>query len=260
VSRRFDKVFVGSNHKMYKTNQQTMDYIAQLLDLTRKISRNELCLFILPPYTVLAEACRAVDHNQLWIGAQNMHWEAQGPYTGEISPLMLQEIGVDLVMLGHAERRQHFGEEDWMVNRRLLSSLAFGFHALVCVGDTAQEYQAGISAQVVDQQLQKDLFGLTFDQLGRIWVAYEPVWSIGEHGTVADPETANAMHTVIRESLGSLFPGKGETIPILYGGSVNRDNAVQLIQQPEIDGLFIGRAAWDAEQFYQIIQEVLAVK
>jgi triosephosphate isomerase len=257
VNRRFDKVYVGSNLKMYKTNQQTVDYVSQLQQLTRDIPRSELKLFILPSYTALADACRSADHELLWIGAQNMHWEAQGPYTGEISPVMLREINVDLVMVGHAERRQLFGETDWMVNQRLLSSLAHGFHTLLCVGDTAEDIRSGVSAEVLRKQLQRALYNVTTDQLEKIWVAYEPVWAIGEHGKPADPNYANEMHAVLRRSLADVFPGRQEMIPLLYGGSVDLGIGPNMLEQPEIDGLFIGRAAWDAAHFNQILRQVL---
>ncbi len=202
---------------------------------------------------------RAADHDLLWIGAQNMHWEAQGPFTGEISPVMLQEICIDLVMVGHAERRQLFGETDWMVNQRLLTSLNYGFQTLLCVGDTAEDIRFGSSIEVLSRQLQQALVNVCPHQIEKLWVAYEPVWAIGEHGQVAEPAYANEIHAVLRKTLKHLFPGMEERVPLLYGGSVNKNNGPDLIQQSEIDGLFIGRAAWEAPQFDQILRMVLPV-
>lgn len=259
-NQRFNRVFVGSNLKMYKTNQQTLDYLHRLQELTRDIPRDELTLFFLPSYTALADACRAADHNLCRIGAQNMHWEQQGRFTGEISPLMLAEIGVDLVMVGHAERRQVFGETDMMVNRRLLSSLAHGFQTLVCVGDTQQELHYRISADVLRQQLKTALYGVLPEQLDKVWLAYEPVWAIGEQGQPAEPCLANEIHAVLRQTLMDVYPGGNPNVPILYGGSVDLENIPGLMTQPEIDGLFVGRAAWDADRFNQIVRQALAIR
>ena len=259
-SARFQRVFVGSNLKMYKTNRQTLDFLHRLQELTRDIPRTELSLFFLPSYTALADACREADHNLCWIGAQNMHWEEQGRFTGEISPLMLAEIGVDLVMIGHAERRQVFGETDEMVNRRVLSSLAHKFQTLICVGDTQHELQYGVSADVLRQQLKIALFGVSAKQLEKVWLAYEPVWAIGEGGQPAEPGLANEMHAVLRQVLADLYPGKEQAVPILYGGSVDLENIEGLMEQPEMDGLFVGRAAWEADRFNQIVRKTLAAR
>ncbi len=258
MNRRFPKITIGSNLKMYQTNRQTLEFLGRLQELTHDISRSDLTLFILPSFTALADACRAADHTKVWIGAQNMHWEEQGQFTGEISPLMLQEIGVDVVMVGHAERRQYFGETDTMANHRVLSSLAHGFQTLLCVGDSLEDFQSGGSADALRRQLGAGLAGVTSEQAHRLWVAYEPAWAIGERGTVADPVFANEMHKTLREIVTGCFPDRGESVPILYGGSVNLGNAEALIHQPEIDGLFIGRAAWEANRFNQIIRQALA--
>jgi len=257
MTARFRQLYIGSNLKMYKTNRQTVELVQQIQTLTADLPRPYLRLFILPSYTALADACRLSNPDLLWVGAQNMHWEAEGPFTGEVSPLMLREIGVKLVMVGHAERRQLFGETDEQVNRRVISALQHGLHTLVCVGDTSLEKQAGVSQDRLRSQLLAGLMDLPPGQLDKLWVAYEPVWSIGVHGTPADPEFANTMHAVIRQTLGELFPSGWGEIPILYGGSVNLDNASDLISQPEVDGLFIGRAAWDAANFDRILRAVL---
>ncbi len=257
MTGHFKRVFIGSNLKMYKTNQQNLSYLSQLLELTKDISRSNLTLFILPSYTALAEMLRMANHSEILIGAQNMHWEDSGAYTGEISPPMLKELGVDLVMLGHAERRSIFGETDRMVNRRILASLAHGFITLVCVGDTTEDMTFGVSEERLRQQIKTALHGVDSSLFDKLWVAYEPVWAIGTGGRPADPEFASHMHRSIRNALNEIFPDHPNSIPILYGGSVNLENCAALINQPEIDGLFIGRAAWDAENFNRIIRSVL---
>jgi L-erythrulose 1-phosphate isomerase len=251
------KIWIGSNLKMYKNNQQTLDYLRQLQELTKDIQRKDLTCFILPSYTALADACRQTHKSFPLIGAQNMHWEEQGQFTGEISPKMLQEIGVDIIMVGHAERREIFGETDWMVNKRVLSSLEYGFQTLICVGETGADRSYGISADRLRQQLLIALHAVEGSRLEQLWVAYEPVWAIGEDGQVSEPGYANKMHIVLREALERRFPGNGHKIPLLYGGSVNLFNTASLISQPDIDGLFIGRAAWDAQNFNAIIRTAL---
>jgi len=257
MTSRSGRLYVGSNLKMYKTNRQTVEYIDQIHTLTGDLPRPPLQLFILPSYTALADACRQADPDLLWVGAQNMHWEAEGPFTGEVSAPMLREIGVKIVMAGHAERRQIFSETDEQVNRRVHAALANGFITLLCIGETQSERQAGRSEERLRIQLTAGLKGIPLDQLDQLWVAYEPVWSIGIHGTPASPEIANAMHTVIRQTLVDLFPSRQGNIPILYGGSVTPQNAADLVSQPEVDGLFIGRMAWDAVNFNRILRVVL---
>ncbi len=253
----FKKVFIGSNLKMYKTNQQNRAFVSQLLELTKDLTGSNLILFILPSYTALADICRLVDHSSILIGAQNMHWEDNGAYTGEISPLMLKELGIDLVMLGHAERRSIFGETDRMVNQRVKASLSNGFRTLLCVGDTAEDMFFGVSEERLRLQIKIALHGVESSFLEQLWVAYEPVWAIGAGGKPADPEFASRMQHSIRNTLNEVFPDHPNSIPILYGGSVNFENCSALISQPEIDGLFIGRAAWDAVNFNRIIRKVI---
>ena len=258
MSVRFSQVFVGSNLKMYKTIRQTLEYTACLQTLTGDIPRDSLRLFILPSYTALADACRTVDHSLIWVGAQNMHWADQGQFTGEISAPMLQEIGVDLVMAGHAERRVLFGETDEMVNRRVLACLSHGFQVLVCVGETAEDKSYRVSIERLAQQLKIALHNVRQESLSRVWLAYEPSWAIGEQGIPADPEYINDVHLELHQVLEKLFPSHGSRVPVLYGGSVGLNNAANIAQLPEVDGLFIGRAAWDAKQFNQIIRSIQA--
>lgn len=257
MTGRFSRVFVGSNHKMYKTNQQTVEYLRALQDLSADISRSDLSLFVLPPYVALADACRAVDPTMITIGAQNMHWEDQGEFTGEISARMLAAVGVSLVMVGHAERRRVFGETDEMVNRRALASLRHGFQTLICVGETAGNKRFGISKEQLSSQLKIALHRVEQHHWEKIWIAYEPDWAIGENGELADPRYVDQMHAWIHETLAQVSPKFGETVPVLYGGSVNLSNALDFISQPEVDGLFIGRAAWDAASFNAILRRII---
>lgn len=186
-----------------------------------------------------------------------MCWEDQGQFTGEISPLMLKEIGVKLVMIGHSERRHVFGETDAEENKKVKASLAHGFTTLLCIGETAEEKEFGISAEVLRTQLKVGFHDVSADQISNIWVAYEPVWSIGVNGTPASPDYAEEMHKVIKSTLREIFGEAADEIPVLYGGSVNPENSNQLIVQPSIDGLFTGRAAWDADKFDTLIRDAM---
>lgn len=251
------KLYFGSNLKMYKTIENTVNYLTELESLTKDISRDEIQMFIIPSYTTLDRASKAVDHNNIKIGAQNMHWEEEGQFTGEISPVMLKEVGCDLVMIGHSERRHVFNETDAEENKKVLSAINHGFIALLCIGETAEQKENGISAEILREQLKIGLHGTSVENIPQIWVAYEPVWSIGVNGTPATADYAEEMHVVIKGCLKELYGDRYEEIPVLYGGSVNPGNADELIQQPSIDGLFIGRAAWQADKFNPLIRSAI---
>lgn len=251
------KLYFGSNLKMYKGIGDTTEYLQNLVEKTKDIRRDEMELFIIPSFTTLESAVECCDRNYVRIGAQNMCWEEEGQFTGEISPRMLEEMGINLVMIGHSERRHVFGETDEEENRKVQAALKHGFKTLLCIGETADEKKYGISAEVLRTQLKIGFYGVDASCVGNIWVAYEPVWSIGVNGTPATAEYAEEMHQVIKETLAEIFGKAGETIPVLYGGSVNPGNANQLIVQPSIDGLFVGRAAWQADAFDQLIRDAI---
>ena len=251
------KLYFGSNLKMYKNVQDTVDYLKKLSDNTADLSRDDIQLFIIPSFTSLDRATASIDQNSILLGAQNMCWEDQGQFTGEISPLMLKELGIKLVMIGHSERRHAFGETDYEENKKVKASLNHGFQTLLCIGETGEQKEYGVSAEILRTQLKIGFHGVSKDQIGKIWVAYEPVWSIGVNGTPASPDYAEKMHKVIKETLHELFGDAGEEIPVLYGGSVNPGNACDLIVQPSIDGLFTGRSAWDADKFDALIRDAI---
>lgn len=253
------KLYFGSNLKMYKTIKDTVDYLNALVDNTKDICRDEIELFIIPSYTTLESATRKVDRKYVKLGAQNMCWEDEGQFTGEISPVMLKELGLDLVMIGHSERRHVFGETDIEENKKVKAALNHGFTTLLCIGETAQEKEFGISSEVLRTQLKIGFHNVPVSQAKNIWVAYEPVWSIGVNGTPASAGYAEEMHKVIKACLAEIFGEAAKDIPVLYGGSVNPGNANELIVQPSIDGLFTGRAAWQADKFDRLIRDAKAV-
>lgn len=252
------KLYLGTNTKMYKTIEMTMSFLSSLRDLTADISRDELELFVIPSFTTLYCARQCVTPEQIHLGAQNMGWEDEGQFSGEISPLMLREVGTEIVMIGHSERRHALLETDEMENKKVKCALRHGLTPLLCIGETGEEKNHGLSDEVLRTQLKIGLEGVSHDEAKSLWVAYEPVWAIGVGGVPASKEYAEEKHGVIRECLRELL-GKeaADSVPLLYGGSVNPRNAVELMPMENIDGLFIGRSAWDAENFNRIIRSVL---
>jgi len=250
------KLLIGSNLKMYKTIVETMVYLTQLQKLTTDLSRDDISVFIIPSYTSLPAASKIMG-GVLQLGAQNMSWEESGQFTGEISPVMLKELNLDIVEIGHSERRHVFGETDQDENKKVLAALNHGFTALLCIGETASDTELGISVEKLRIQLKVGLRGVHADLIDHLWIAYEPVWAIGVNGVPASPEYASNMHAKIHETLVEIFPEHNNNIPILYGGSVTQQNCNELIVQPFIDGLFIGRAAWNADDMNAIIRKVL---
>ena len=187
------------------------------------------------------------------VGAQNMHWADHGAWTGEVSPLMVKDCGATIVELGHSERRAHFGETDETVAKKVAAAVKHGLIALVCIGDTRSEYEAGATADVLARQTRYALRDVGRDAPGKVVLAYEPVWSIGEGGIPADPGFANAQHA---QAQGADRGDRRPPLPILYGGSVNPQNCCDLAAMSDIDGLFIGRSAWDPAGYIGIIDAV----
>ncbi|MCC7163093.1 MAG: triose-phosphate isomerase [Anaerolineae bacterium] len=250
------QVWLGTGWKMNHTSREAEDYATALAMFVRGQSLVTR-LFILPPFTALAVVAEILRDTQVMVGAQNMHWQSRGPFTGEISASMLAGCGAQLVELGHSERREHFGETDYSVNAKVHAALDANLVPLACVGEPGIEREFGVADEWVRRQVKIALHNVPSARLTRTIFAYEPVWAIGERGIPATPEQAAEMHRVIRNTLTELYgTGAAREIPILYGGSVNRDNAAGLLKQPNIDGLFVGRAAWQVDDFIQMIQLV----
>lgn len=252
------KLYLGTNTKMYKNIVQTTQYLIKLAELTQDIDRDLLELFVFPSFTALDAANKIVSEGGILLGAQNMCWEDEGQFTGEISPVMLKEVGVKIAEIGHSERRHIMGETDEMVNRKVLCALRHGLMPLLCIGETEEQKKLGISEEVLRLQLKIGLHHVNPSMASMLRIAYEPVWAIGVQGKPITLTYAAHMIAAIRDELSEIFGAFiAETIPILYGGSVNNENALRLIALPELDGLFIGRAAWDAVNFNMIIRDVL---
>lgn len=245
VSER--QFFFGTNLKMHQTASDTAAFLDGLFGAIGS-SDARVQFFVIPPFTSLATVAHHPARSVFWIGAQNMHWALAGAFTGEISAPMLQEFDVDLVLIGHAERRQLFGETDETVWRKVRTTLQQGMRALLCVGETASERDAGIGSRRVLEQLERAVAGLSTTEAHDLLIAYEPVWSIGEKGTPADPIEIRPVFEIMRRWLGDRF-GREVRPPLLYGGSVDLNNCAAFATAPEIDGLFVGRAAWTVSGF-----------
>ncbi|MBQ7650645.1 MAG: triose-phosphate isomerase [Victivallales bacterium] len=253
---------IAGNWKMNKTasaGAQLVNDIKAQFECGCKGCENGPEVLVCPPFTTIAAVIEAAKGSCLQVGAQNIHWEESGAYTGEISAEMLNELGVSYVIIGHSERRQYFGETDETVNQRVRAALAHNIKVIICVGETLSQRIAGITSAVIEIQVRKALAGLTKEDMANVVIAYEPVWAIGT-GKVATEEEAEEVHKDIRALLRKLFdcPCVAENTRILYGGSMNDKNAAGLLAQPDIDGGLIGGAALKPAAFATIIKAALA--
>jgi L-erythrulose 1-phosphate isomerase len=245
--------WIGTSWKMNKTRAGANAF-SNTLKISPLAQTTSAQLFVVPPFPYIAETAQILTGTTVLTGAQNMHWEDQGAWTGEISPLMVKDCGASLVELGHSERRTYFGETDETVALKTRAALKHGLTALVCIGDTREEFEQGGTSQALEKQVRALLKYVSDDSRGKVLIAYEPVWSIGVGGTPATPDFANQQHMKIADLVVQLT---GHRLPILYGGSVNSENCNALASQSHIDGLFIGRAAWDANNYLEIVSSVL---
>ncbi len=217
-------------------------------------SRDDVEVVVCPPFVSLAAVREIVRETPVGLGAQNVFWETSGAWTGEIAPAMLRDAGCDWVILGHSERRAHFGDDDASVARRLHAALGAGLRPIVCVGESLDERESGVTARVVTDQVRGSLEGLDADGFARLTLAYEPVWAIGT-GRNATPEQAQEVHRLVRDVLADLAGADAAArIRIQYGGSVKPDNAATLLGQPDVDGALVGGASLQAASFLAIVE------
>jgi triosephosphate isomerase len=246
------RAIIAGNWKMYKTVGQTRAFIKALLPLIRDVKHCDVV--IAPPFTALAVAAEEAAGQGIAISAQDVHWEREGAFTGEIAIGMLQDAGCTYTIIGHSERRQFFGETDETVNRKTRAAIAGGLSAIVCVGETLAERDSGQAGEVVRRQVRNGLAQLTASDLSPIIVAYEPVWAIGT-GRTATPDVAAEMHGEIRKTIRQTWGAESaESVRILYGGSVKPNNIGELMQREEIDGALVGGASLDPASFAAIIK------
>jgi triosephosphate isomerase len=246
------KKVIAANWKMFKTPDETFAFIQVFLREVSGHNRDEIVLC--PPFVDIPTAVQAARHSNVQIGAQNMYWEKEGAFTGEISGKMIQAAGCTHVIIGHSERRHYFGETDDTVNRKLLAALDAGLVPIVCVGEVLQEREAGLTEEVLRRQITGAFRTVSGDKAGPIIVAYEPMWAIGT-GKTATPAIAADAHRVIRAEAAKAFgQTAADNLRILYGGSVKPDNAKALMSQSEIDGALVGGASLDPKSFTSIVK------
>lgn len=256
------KIMIGTSWKMNKTLQQAIDYCEVLANQLNDSAGPFIQPFVIPPFTLIREVTERLQRQGVdcLTGAQNIHYADAGAWTGEVSAAMVADCGSTLVELGHSERRHFFAENDADINKKVHSALRHNLRPLVCVGDSLQEKEWGVSSESVIRQMKIALAGLSTSQVASVIIAYEPVWAIGEGGTPASAEEAQAIHHALRQALIARYGSQiAQSVTLLYGGSVNPQNSCQLIRCADIDGLFIGRAAWLAADFCQLIQSVSAM-
>jgi triosephosphate isomerase len=243
--------FIAANWKMFKTVHEAVVFIKEFRPVVKDIDDVEIV--VAPPFTAVHAAAEAARNSPIGIAAQNVHWEREGAFTGEISAPMVKEAGAEYVIIGHSERRRLFGETDETVNRKLVASLAAQLVPIVCIGETLEERESSQTLSVLDRQIKAGLDGLTGDQVGSLVLAYEPVWAIGT-GRNATPEQAGEAHAHIRSRLRSWFGGHAaDHCHVIYGGSVKPDNIHSLVVQPDVDGALVGGASLDLKGFGEIV-------
>ncbi len=243
---------MAANWKMHKTVPETMAFLDTFMPLVRDLPQDRE-IIIAPPFTSLETVSRALlGRKNISVGAQNMHFEEQGAFTGEISPLMLSDLRVKWVILGHSERRHVFGEEDELIAKKITSALAHDIKPILCIGETLEEREAGKTLDVLQAQLAAGLGNVSDERMADVVIAYEPVWAIGT-GKTATPAQAQEAHEAVRAWVSQHFnSGIAEQIRILYGGSVKPGNVEELMALEDVDGALVGGAALDPESFAEI--------
>jgi L-erythrulose 1-phosphate isomerase len=246
--------WIGTSWKMNKLRADAHAF-ANALKISSVAETNDVQPFVIPPFPYISDVANILKNTCIKIGAQNMHWENDGAWTGEVSAPMVKDCGASMVEIGHSERRTFFNETDETVALKVQAALTHGLLALVCIGDTKAEYDAGHTARVLEKQTRATLKHVGRAALNSVIFAYEPVWSIGVGGVPADPDFANHQHKNIKTVTAEIV---GSALPVLYGGSVNPQNCSDLAARSHIDGLFIGRSAWNAAGYIGIVEAVTA--
>ncbi len=249
------KILIAGNWKMCKTVSEAINLVNSLKAGLHKVS--DVDIVICPPFTALHAVTGLLEESSIDLGAQDMHFETEGAYTGEISPLMLKDLGCRYVILGHSERRSYFHESNHLINQKAKAAVKFNLIPIVCVGEVLSEREAGQAQEVVRKQFKGTFSGFTHEEMDKVVLAYEPVWAIGT-GKTATPVEAQEMQALVRALVRETFGDElADGIRILYGGSVKPDNAQELVKQPDVDGALVGGASLRAESFVQIVMESL---
>jgi len=247
---------IGGNWKMNKgTLIETQKMLENLIPLIESIESVDIV--VAPPYTTLRKACKITKNTNIKIGAQNMYFEENGAFTGEISPNFLKEIGVQYVILGHSERRDIFKETDALINKKLKKALLMDLRPIVCIGEHLEEKESGNTEDIIEGQIKETFKGLSNDEMLKTVIAYEPIWAIGT-GKTATPEQAEEIHIFIRDRLSLMFDKNiSNSMRIQYGGSIKPNNAKSLFKMENIDGGLVGGASLQADSFSKIIKAAI---
>nr|WP_317331101.1 triose-phosphate isomerase [uncultured Romboutsia sp.] len=243
------KPIIAGNWKMHKTIAEALEFVNDVKD---KVNNDNVEAVICAPFTLLKDLKEATKGTNIKIGAQNMHFEEKGAFTGEISPLMLKELDMDYVVIGHSERRQYFNETNETVNKKVLKALEVGIDPILCVGETLEEREAGNTKDVCKVQVEKALENVSKEDLAKVVIAYEPVWAIGT-GKTATSEDANDVIAYIREVVANLYKELANEVRIQYGGSVKPSNVAEIMNQSDIDGALVGGASLEANDYIKLV-------
>ena len=243
------KPIIAGNWKMHKTIAEALEFVNEVKD---RVNNDKVEAVICAPFTLLKDLKQATKGTNIKIGAQNMHFEEKGAFTGEISPLMLKELDMDYVVIGHSERRQYFNETDETVNKKVLKALEVGIDPILCVGETLEEREAGNTKDVCKVQVEKALENVSKEDLAKVVIAYEPVWAIGT-GKTATSEDANDVIAYIREVVANLYGELANEVRIQYGGSVKPSSVAEIMNQSDIDGALVGGASLEANDYVELV-------
>jgi triosephosphate isomerase len=242
---------MAGNWKMNKTILEATNFTKALKNSTNDVTDVDILIF--PPFTALYAVNNEIKNSNINMGAQNIFWELKGAFTGEISPLMIKDIGCSYVLIGHSERRQYFGETNETVNKKIKIAMEVGLIPIVCIGETLKERKDNNTFNTIEKQVKECLMGLSTEQATSLVVAYEPVWAIGT-GKTATPEQAQEVHSFIRKVYKKIYNSAADKIRILYGGSVNPNNVSELMNQSDIDGGLVGGASLEMESFEKLVK------
>ena len=243
--------FIAANWKMFKTVHEAVVFAKEFRNLVKDVTDVEIV--VAPPFTALHGVAEAVRNSPVGVAGQNLHWEREGAFTGEVSAGMLKEAGAEYVIIGHSERRRLFQETDQTVNRKLVAALGAQLTAIVCIGETLEEREKNETLAVLDRQIKAGLDGLTGEQVAALVIAYEPVWAIGT-GRNATPQQAGEAHAHIRSRVRQWFGAPAaDHCHVIYGGSVKPDNIHELVLLPDVDGALVGGASLDVKGFFDIV-------
>ena len=251
------KTIIAGNWKMNKTLREGQELA---IALRRELYQIEdVDIVVCPPYTLLAYLANALETSNILIGAQDVYWQDEGAFTGEVSPVMLKDIGCKFVIIGHSERRAYFGETNESVNNKIKASLRHDLTPIVCVGETLSERESGETFKVLDDHIENGLKDITDTDILKIVIAYEPVWAIGT-GKNATAQQAQEAQKYIRDLLRKMYNDIADTVRIQYGGSVKPDNITELMREPDVDGALVGGASLKVETFVEIVKKASEIK